>query len=75
MPLAIQDDPDYPKVTMRPGADADYVVRRSRLWQMGKWGMYVTMVAQMGTMHTFHEGPIWSGMDLMIKGMQKIPTK
>jgi sulfide:quinone oxidoreductase len=75
VPLSIQDDPNSPKAIMRPGADADYVVRRSRLWQMGKWGMYMTMVAQMGTMHTFHEGPIWNGMDLMIKGMQKLPTK
>lgn len=75
VPLSIHDDPNFPKVTMRPGADADYVVRRSRLWQMGKWGMYITMVLQMGNMHTFHEGPIWSAMDLAIKGMQKIPTK
>jgi hypothetical protein len=41
---------------------------------MGKWGMYMTMVWQMGRFHTFHEGPIWNGMDLMIKGMQKIPS-
>jgi hypothetical protein len=41
---------------------------------MGKWGMYMTMVWQMGRMETFHEGPIWSAMDLAIGGMQKIPA-
>jgi sulfide:quinone oxidoreductase len=74
VPLTVVDDPDKPIVSMRAGADNEYIVRRSRLWQMGKWGMYMTMVWQMGRFHTFHEGPIWNGMDLMIKGMQKIPS-
>jgi NADH dehydrogenase FAD-containing subunit len=73
VPLAVSPE-DEGKVIMRPGADDDYVVRRSRLWQMGKWGMYMTMVWQMGRMETFHEGPIWSAMDLAIGGMQKIPA-
>ncbi len=40
---------------------------------MGKWGMYALMVLRMGQLRTFHEGPLWTGMDIMIKGMQKIP--
>lgn len=75
VPLHIEDHADKPVVSMRPGADEDYVVRRSKLWQAGKWGMYLTMVWQMGRLHTFHEGGIWNAMDVAIKGMQKLPSK
>jgi NADH dehydrogenase FAD-containing subunit len=71
VPLELTGDAAHP-VRVRPNRQHDYVVRDSRLWQMGKWGMYMTMVLQMGRMHTFHEGPLWSTMDLMIKGMQKV---
>ncbi|MCO5224018.1 MAG: FAD-dependent oxidoreductase [Thermomicrobiales bacterium] len=51
---------------------SDYTVRDNRLWQVGKMGMYMTMVAQMGSFHTFHEGAIWSAMEKMIKGMEMV---
>jgi hypothetical protein len=27
---------------------------------------------QMGQLKTFHEGPLWSAMEVMTKGMQKV---
>jgi sulfide:quinone oxidoreductase len=50
----------------------DYIVRGSRLWQMGKWGMYMMLALQMGRLKTFHEGPLWSAMEVMTRGMQKV---
>ena len=72
VPLELTGDARHP-VRVRPQGYDDYVVRDSRLWQMGKWGMYAMMVLRMGQLRTFHEGPLWSGMDIMIKGMQEIP--
>lgn len=50
----------------------EYIVRGSKLWQMGKWGMYMMLAFQMGRLQTFHEGPLWSAMEVMTKGMQKV---
>lgn len=68
--LELTGDPKHP-VQIRAQDQDQYVVRDSRLWQMGKSGMYLTMVLQVGRMKTFHEGPLWSSMDFAIKGMQK----
>ena len=71
VPLTLTGDTVHP-VAVRPGSEDEYLVRDARLWQMGKWGMYAAMVFQMGRMHTFHEGPLWSAMDLGIKGMERV---
>jgi len=71
VPLMLTGDATHP-VAVRPGSEDDYLVRDARLWQMGKWGMYAAMVFQMGRLHTFHEGPLWTAMDLGIKGMEKV---
>jgi sulfide:quinone oxidoreductase len=71
VPLALTGDPTHP-VEVPADMLKHYVVRGSRLWQVGKWGMYLTIVGQMGRLHTFHEGPLWTAMDVAIKGMQQV---
>jgi sulfide:quinone oxidoreductase len=71
VPLALTGDPTQP-VEVPSDMMSNYVVRGSRLWQMGKWGMYMTIVGQMGRLQTFHEGPVWNAMAVAIKGMQKV---
>lgn len=71
VPLELTGDSKAP-VRVPENMTNDYVVRDSRLWQMGKWGMYMTLALQMGRMRTFHEGPLWTTMDTAIKGMQKV---
>lgn len=71
VPLELTGDPTRP-VTVPASMMNQYVVRGSRLWQVGKWGMYMTIVLQMGRIRTFHEGPIWNAMEVAIKGMQRI---
>jgi hypothetical protein len=71
VPLHLTGDPtravEVPEERM-----SEYIVRGSKLWQMGKWGMYMMLAFQMGQLKTFHEGPLWSSMEVMTKGMQKV---
>jgi sulfide:quinone oxidoreductase len=71
VPLHLTGDPTRAVEVPAERMD-DYIVRGSRLWQMGKWGMYMMLAFQMGRLRTFHEGPLWSGMEVMTTGMQKI---
>jgi sulfide:quinone oxidoreductase len=71
VPLRLTGDPT--RAVEVPEARAnDYIVRGSKLWQMGKWGMYMMIALQMGRLRTFHEGPLWDAMEVMTKGMQKV---
>jgi NADH dehydrogenase FAD-containing subunit len=71
VPLHLTGDPAH-AVEVPPDRMDDYIVRGSKLWQMGKWGMYMMLALQMGRLQTFHEGPLWSAMEVMTKGMQKV---
>jgi sulfide:quinone oxidoreductase len=73
VPLRLTGDPAH-AVEVPEERMSEYIVRGSRLWQMGKWGMYMMLAFQMGRLRTFHEGPLWSGMAVMTKGMQKVTT-
>jgi NADH dehydrogenase FAD-containing subunit len=71
VPLHLTGDPAH-AVEVAPDHMSQYIVRGSRLWQAGKWGMYMMLALQMGRLQTFHEGPLWNGMEVMTKGMQKV---
>ena len=71
VPLRLTGDPSH-AVEVSPDRMNDYIVRGSKLWQAGKWGMYMMLALQMGRLQTFHEGPLWSAMEVMTKGMQKV---
>ena len=71
VPLRLTGDPSHAVEVPETRMD-DYIVRGSRLWQMGKWGMYMMLALQMGRLRTFHEGPLWNAMEVMTKGMQKV---
>ena len=71
VPLHLTGDPNHAVEVPEERAD-DYIVRGSKLWQMGKWGMYMMLALQMGRLRTFHEGPLWNAMEVMTKGMQKV---
>jgi NADH dehydrogenase FAD-containing subunit len=71
VPLHLTGDPSH-AVEVAPERMNDYIVRGSKLWQAGKWGMYMMLALQMGRIQTFHEGPLWTAMEVMTKGMQKV---
>jgi NADH dehydrogenase FAD-containing subunit len=71
VPLHLTGDPLH-AIEVAPDRMNDYIVRGSKLWQVGKWGMYMMLGLQMGRLQTFHEGPLWTAMEVMTKGMQKV---